>query len=158
MYRLFLALRYLLTRPINLLGMAGITISVWALVVVVSLFSGFLQVVEDHVHAASADVSVTNLPPDLPWPQLRAALRDEPQVADVAPRLLHFGMLARPGRRPPQAPLPGRSALHGGDQPFLFVQGIDPQAEAAVSGWAGWVAVPAVQSAGRCPAGPLAAA
>ena len=34
MYRLFLAIRYLLTRPINLLGMGGITISVWALVVV----------------------------------------------------------------------------------------------------------------------------
>ncbi|MFN9755409.1 MAG: ABC transporter permease [Planctomycetota bacterium] len=158
MYRLFLALRYLLTRPINLLGMAGITISVWALVVVVSLFSGFLQVVEDHVHAASADVSVTNLPPDLPWPQLRAALRDEPQVADVAPRLLHFGMLARPGRRPPQAPLPGRSALHGGDQPFLFVQGIDPQAEAAVTGFAGWLADPAIPTELRSPSPPLAPA
>jgi lipoprotein-releasing system permease protein len=158
MYRLFLALRYLLTRPINLLGMAGITISVWALVVVVSLFSGFLQVVEGHVHAASADVAVTNLPPDLPWPELRAALRDDPQVVDAAPRLLHFGMLARPGHRPPPAPLPGRSALHGGDQPFLFVQGVDPQREAAVTGFAAWLADPAIPAELRSPAPPLAPA
>ena len=52
MYRLFLAIRYLLTRPINLLGMGGIAIGVWALVVVVSLFSGFLQVIEEHVQAS----------------------------------------------------------------------------------------------------------
>ena len=56
MYRLFLAIRYLLTRPVNLLGMGGILISVWALVVVVSLFSGFLQVVEEHVKSASSDI------------------------------------------------------------------------------------------------------
>jgi lipoprotein-releasing system permease protein len=158
MYRLFLALRYLLTRPINLLGMAGITISVWALVVVVSLFSGFLQVVESHVHAASADVAVTNLPADLPWPELRAALRDDPQVVDAAPRLLHFGMLARPGHRPPPAPLPGRSALHGGDQPFLFVQGVDPAREAAVTGFAAWLTDPAIPAELRSPSPPLAPA
>ena len=149
MYRLFLALRYLLTRPINLLGMAGITISVWALVVVVSLFSGFLQVVERHVHAASADLVVADLPPTASWRQLRATLADDPQVAGVAPRLLHFGMLARPGHRPPTAPLPGRSALHGGDQPFLFVQGIDPVAEATVTGFADWLRDPAIPPALR---------
>ncbi|MGK0352797.1 MAG: ABC-type lipoprotein release transport system permease subunit, partial [Planctomycetota bacterium] len=62
MYRLFLAIRYLLTRPINLLGMGGIAIGVWALVVVVSLFSGFLQVIEEHVQASSSDIVATELP------------------------------------------------------------------------------------------------
>ena len=106
MYRLFLALRYLLTRPINLLGMAGITISVWALVVVVSLFSGFLQVVELHVHAASADVVVGDLPAWTEWRKVEAALRDDPNVAGVAPRLLHYGILAKPGRWPGFARMP----------------------------------------------------
>jgi lipoprotein-releasing system permease protein len=144
MYRLFLAVRYLLTRPINLLGMAGITISVWALVVVVSLFSGFLAVVEEHVHAASSDLVVADLPEWTDWPRLRDALADDPQVAGVAPRLLHYGLLLKPGQRPPPAPLPGRGALHGGDQPFLFVQGVDPAAEERVTGFASWLAHPDV--------------
>jgi lipoprotein-releasing system permease protein len=139
MYRLFLAWRYLLTRPINVLGVAGIAISVWALVVVVSLFSGFIEVVEQHVHEASADVIVSGLPTNASWPELQRAIADDPNVAGEAPRLLHYGLLVRPGVRPPPPPLLGRSALHGGDQPFLFVQGIDPVAEAAVSGFAGWI-------------------
>ena len=158
MYRLFLALRYLLTRPINVLGMAGITISVWALVVVVSLFSGFLQVVESHVHAASADVVVGDLPAWGEWRKVEAALRDDPNVAGVAPRLLHYGILSRPGHRPPTPPLPGRSALHGGDQPFLFVQGIDPVAEAEVTGFADWLVAPTIPPELRCEGAPLAPA
>lgn len=156
MYRLFLAIRYLLTRPINLLGMAGITISVWALVVVVSLFSGFLAVIEKHVHAASADLVVSALPAWTDWPKLRAALADDPNVAGAAPRLLHFGLLVRPGHRPPPAPLPGRGALHGGDQPFLFVQGVDPEAEATVTGFAAWIAHPDIPPELRCLGEPLA--
>lgn len=157
MYRLFLAVRYLLTRPINLLGIAGIGIGVWALVVVVSLFSGFLRVVAEHVHAASADLVVGDLPPWARWPALQQALADEPNVAASAPRLLHYGLLLRPGHRPPPAPLPGRGALHGGDQPILFVQGIDAAAEARVTGLPSWLAAPEIPPALRAPAAdPLA--
>jgi lipoprotein-releasing system permease protein len=156
MYRLFLALRYLLTRPINLLGVGGITISVWALVVVVSLFSGFLEVIEKHVHAASSDLIVSDLPKWTSWPRLRQAIADDPEVAGCAPRLLHHGLLARPGRRPPPAPLPGRGALHGGDQPFLFVQAIDPAAEATVTGFAQWLVHPEIPAELRVDGEPLA--
>jgi ABC-type lipoprotein release transport system permease subunit len=140
MYRLFLAIRYLLTRPINLLGMLGITLSVWALVVVVSLFSGVIAVIEAHVHDATADISISGLPPWATWSQVRDAVRDDPNVLGQAPRLVHFGMLNRPGVRPPPPPLAGRGALHGGDQPFLFVIGIDQEAETTVTGFADWVA------------------
>ncbi|MFK7742603.1 MAG: ABC transporter permease [Planctomycetota bacterium] len=150
MYRLFLAVRYLLTRPINLLGIGGITISVWALVVVVSLFSGFLQVVEQHVRAASSDLIVSQLPPWAEWPELEAALRDDPNVAGAAPRVLHYGLLQPPGKRPPPAPLPGRSALHGGDQPFLFVFGIDPAAEREATDFDSWLRDPRIPDALRC--------
>ncbi|MBZ0149963.1 MAG: hypothetical protein K8J09_00415, partial [Planctomycetes bacterium] len=100
MYRLFLALRYLVTRPINLLGMAGITISVWALIVVVSVFTGFIDVVQRHVHSASADIIVSALPTWATWSKLQPALRDDENVAASAPRLLHYGILLPPGRRP----------------------------------------------------------
>ncbi len=139
MYRLFLAVRYLLTRPINLLGMAGILLSVWALVVVVSIFSGFLQQIEHHVRSASADISVHDLPAWAEWTPLERALRDDPNVAGTARRLVHYGMLSRRGQRPPPPPLLGRSALHGGDQPFLFVLGIDAAAETHVTGFGGWI-------------------
>ncbi len=139
MYRLFLSLRYLLTRPINLLGMGGITISVWALIVVVSVFSGVIEVVEGHLRAASGDVVVTSLPPWTTWSRMQEALAGDPNVAAAAPRVLHYGMLLRPGHRPPPAPLPGRGALHGGDQPFLFVLGIDAAAEARVTRFHDWV-------------------
>ena len=139
MYRLFLAIRYLLTRPINLLGMGGIMISVWALVVVVSLFSGFLSVIEDHVQSASSDVIVSDVPEWTRWPDLQAALADDPNVHAAAPRVLHYGMLNPPGSRPPPAPLPGKSALHGGDQPFLFVYGVDSELEAAATDMNAWL-------------------
>lgn len=144
MYRLFLAIRYLLTRPINLLGMGGIAIGVWALVVVVSLFSGFLQVVEDHVQASSSDIVVSELPTWSEWPALRDALQDNPNVAAVAPRLLHYGLLVEPGKRPPPAPLPGRGALNGGDQPFLFVFGIDAELESKATKFGEWIRHPDV--------------
>ncbi len=144
MYRLFLAIRYLLTRPINLLSMFGVMLSVWALIVVVSIFSGFLKVVEEHVHAANADISVSYLPEWARWSKLLPALQDDPNVAGAAPRLLHYGLLHRPGERPPEPPLPGRGALHGGDQPFLFVLGVDPAAEAKVTGFADWLRSPEI--------------
>lgn len=158
MYRLFLAIRYLLTRPINLLGMAGITVSVWALVVVVALFSGVIAVVERHVHAAGSDVTVARLPPWANWGRLRAALEDDPGVAELAPRLVHFGLVHRPGHRPPVPPLPGRSALNGGDQPFLFVLGVDPAAEARTTGFSDWLTGPGVPADLRVadPRAPLA--
>ena len=159
MYRLFLSLRYLLTRPINLLGMAGITIGVWALIVVVSVFSGVIQVVEEHLRDATGDAVVTTLPSWTSWPRVQKALQNDPNVVATAPRIVHYGMLLRPGHRPPPAPLPGRGALHGGDQPFLFVLGVDAAAESRVTGFGRWVVAPEIPADTRVAdaAAPLAA-
>lgn len=149
MYRLFLALRYLLTRPINLLGMLGIAVSVWALVVVVSLFTGFLSVLEEHLQSASAALTVTALPQWADFSALQAQLRDDDNVAGVAPRLVHHGLVQKPGQRQRTPPLPGRTSLSGGEQPFVFVIGIDAEQEAAVTGLQHWLADPAIDPTRR---------
>lgn len=141
MYRWFLALRYLMTRPINLLGMVGVMLGVWALIVVVSIFSGFLQVIRTHVKSANADLSVLALPESTTWPQVRSIVLQDPNVATggCAPRLVQSGLLHRPGERPGPLPLPGRGALQGGDGPYVTVLGVDAAAERGVTGFADWV-------------------
>jgi lipoprotein-releasing system permease protein len=141
MYRVFLAYRYLLTRPINVLGMLGVLLGVYALVVIVAIFSGFLNVVSAHARETTGDLGVLALPPArADAAVLQQALLDDPNVADVAPRLVHFGLLHRPGQRPAPPQLLGRSALQGGDQPFLFLLGVDPAREQAVTGLPHWLA------------------
>lgn len=140
MYRPFLAFRYLFSRPINLLGVLGVAIGVWALIVVVSIFSGFLRVVGEHVRSASADVSVQYLPEDAQYGRLKRAIEGDDNVLATAPRLVHFGLLHRPDEVPPPPPLLGRGALQGGDTPFLFVLGVDPDMERDTTRFPEWLA------------------
>ena len=58
-------------------------------------------------------------------------------------------MLAPPGRRPPPAPLPGKGALHGGDQPFLFVYGVDAALEAEATDLERWLTAAEIPAALR---------
>ena len=87
MYRFYLALRYLLSRPINLLGMMGVAVSVAALIVVVSVFSGFLIEVEKHVQSVTSDLTVIGCER---MDQVESALRSDDNVAAYAPRVVWF--------------------------------------------------------------------
>src|SRR5262249_20577338 len=140
MYRPFLALRWLLSRPINLLGVLGITLGVWALIVVVSIFSGFLHEVSEHIRAAAADIGVQYLPEGATYGPLQRALEADVNVPGPAPRVVPFGRLPRPGRRPPPPPLLGRGSLQGGDTPFLTVLGVDPAHELSTTRLRDWLA------------------
>ncbi len=145
MYRLFLAARYLLSRPINLLGIGGVTLGVWALIVVVSIFSGFLRVVGEHVRSASADVSVWFLPDSARFHDLQTAIDEVPNVAACSPRLVHFGLLNRPGETPPPPPLLGRGAMQGGDTPFVSVLGVDPDLDRKTTALDAWLVAVATE-------------
>jgi lipoprotein-releasing system permease protein len=155
MYRLYLAVRYLVSRPIHLLGIGGVTLGVWALIVVVSIFSGFLVVIGQHVRSASADVSVWFLPDDARFSPLQKAIEETPNVAAAAPRIVHFGLLNRPGERPPPPPLLGRGALQGGDTPFMFLLGIDPDQDRRATGLSHWLDSVAPERRVRDPQQPL---
>lgn len=154
MYRYFLALRYLLSRPINLIGMAGVTVSVWALIVVVSIFSGFLVEVRAHIKAASADLTVRFAEPRS-FAEIQQILESDPNVAACAPRLVWYGLLHALGATHEIAPSVGALGDSGDANDFVNLLGVDPEAEARVTGFRGWLDIDERAVAVRDPNAPF---
>lgn len=142
MYRWFLAHRFLLQRPINLLGVIGVMLGVWALIVVVAIFSGYIGEVRSHIRATTADVSIFNLPPDCSFARVRAVVETDPNVAACAPRVVWSGMLHPTGRATRSDSVAPPDPEIGEDSRFLHLIGIDPAAELGVSGLSTWLAAP----------------
>lgn len=137
----FLARRYLLTRRINLLGVLGVMFAVWAIVLVDSVFTGFVSQIRADVRSGAVDLLVTDLPADTSYDRLRPALVDDAVVA-TAPRLRHHGLIKpvrvrRGGERPvASAEVDFDHTLNG----FALLLGIDPATEEATSGLRQWLA------------------
>lgn len=140
----FLALRYLLTRRINLLSLFGVLFAVWATLVVDAVFSGFVFEIRNDVRRATPDLLVTDLPPGSDFEPIRAAIAAAggEDVVAIAPRLRHQG-LVQPLRSPRFA---GRAAMaseldfdsmEGG---FALLLGVDPELEPAVVDLPAWLA------------------
>lgn len=133
-----LARRYLLSRWINVLGVLGVSVAVWALIVVPSVFAGFIADIYTEVRGTSPDLMLTGLPHDTAYEPLRKALAADPDVVAVAPRLRHYGAIyQRSG---------GADRTFAADADFSsvgtnFVQliGIDPASEAKVTPFATWL-------------------
>ncbi len=139
----FLALRYLLTRRINLLSLFGVLFAVWATLVVDAVFSGFVFEIRSDVRRATPDLLVTDLPAGSDFEPIRAAIAAAAgdDVAAIAPRLRHQG-LVQPLRSPRFA---GRAAMaseldfdsmEGG---FALLLGVDPELEPAVVDLPAWL-------------------
>ncbi len=105
MYRRFLSWRYLIRRPINLIGVTGITVGVGALILIISIMSGFLEESRKTVRGALADVVIqpTTLPrrdgtlvPSSVDGLLEALDADE-RVAAASPHLTWGGMIVQSG-------------------------------------------------------------
>ena len=91
-----LALRYLRSRWVNVIGVIGVMFAVWALIVVRGIFSGFIGDIRTEVRRSAPDLLVTSLPRETGYETLRQALADPDVVAggtDLVPP-------ASPGRRP----------------------------------------------------------
>jgi lipoprotein-releasing system permease protein len=104
-YQRFLSWRYLLRRPINLIGVTGITVGVGALILIISIMSGFLGESRKTVRGSLADVIIqpTTLPrrdgtmvPVSVDPLLEALDADE-RVAASSPHLTWGGMVVQGG-------------------------------------------------------------
>ncbi len=139
MYRLLLATRYLFSRPINLLGVLGIALGVWALIVVPSIFTGYLREVGKHLQSTTADATIRGLPGGVPIETLDELCGADPAVAGLAPRLLWQGLLhpaAPPSRSRP--PARGLDELTS-ESPLVSLLGIDTTRELHFTGLGGWL-------------------
>ena len=138
----FLALRYLLTRRINLLSIGGVMFAVWAILLVDSVFTGFVSQIRTDVRGSASDLLLTGLPNDTSYEVVRRAIAGDEAVASVAPRLRHHGML-QPRLGHDRYEGRHRSAQVDFDHTengFALLVGIDPAAEEAVAGLRQWLA------------------
>lgn len=137
----FLALRYLVTRRINVLSVFGVAFAVWAMLIVDGVFSGFVTGIRHDVRDSAPELLLTDLPHDAAYEPLREVLEADRDVAATAPRLRHHGLL-QPLRATADAERPSRSSTLDFDHAesgFALVLGIDPLREPLVTDVAGWL-------------------
>lgn len=136
----FLIWRYATTRPIHLLVAGGVAVAVWALIVVVSIFSGYIVEVERHTRSTTSDLTVVRLSQPTRFEALEQTLLADPAVAGVAPRVVSYGLVHARGAKRGDARLlldgPGSASR------FLMLIGIDPPREAQTTGLTRWLANP----------------
>ncbi len=107
MYRRYLSWRFLLRRPINLIGVVGITLGVGALIMIISIMSGFLEESRKTVRGSLADLIIQPVAVDLrdghepvsDVQPLLAALREDERVVGACPRLSWGGMVVQTSLR-----------------------------------------------------------
>ena len=103
MYRYYLALRYVLSRPINLLGMIGIALGVWALIVVIAIFSGYMREAVRHVAGATADLSILIASDEMQTDEtLTERALEDPNVIGCGRRIVWHGLLIAEGAERPR--------------------------------------------------------
>lgn len=124
-YELFTGLRYTRAKRrnhfisfISIASMAGITVGVMALIVVLSVMNGFEEKLRDSILGMAADATISTLAPDgmTEWSQIRTLALNTPEVTGAAPYVSGQGML-RAG-----------DALTGAE-----LRGVDPALETTVS-------------------------
>ncbi len=105
MYRSFLSWRYLVSRPTNLIGIVGILVAVGALILILSIMTGFLEESRKTLRGTLSDLIIQpRVEPSLsadgapasPGPLL-AAVRADPRVAGATPQLVWIGTLVQAG-------------------------------------------------------------
>ena len=143
MYKLLLAFQYISSRPIQLLGVFGVALGVWALIVIVSIFTGFIVEVSTHLRGVTGDLKVTGITEDIDGGRLMAILEDDPEVASFTPRYVWYGLLypssAQSDRQVGTGGDTNGARLLGLDSRFVSVVGIDAEREHATTAFPQWL-------------------
>ena len=129
----FLAFRYLVTRWVNMLGIGGVALAVWALIVVIAVFSGFIGEIREHIRISSPELLLTNLDPDRDhsYDRLRAVIEADDDVEATAPRLDHYGIYY-PTDRGRELAMTQAQGFDSHAFNYVTLLGIDPGMEAGV--------------------------
>ena len=136
MYKSFLSWRYLLRRPVNLIGIVGILVGTGALILILSIMSGFLEETRRTVRGSLADLIIE--PNDAPRRDghkvpldpagILALVRADPRVVGACAQLSWFGILAPGGEEAQRSRIklfdPQNAARSG-----VQLVGIDPAEE-----------------------------
>ncbi len=143
MFVWFLALRYLVARPVSYLGIVAIGLGVGALIVVLSVMNGFLEETRDLVRGTTADIVVFPIQDGttrvVPRDEILEVVNAQEGVAGATGRLvrpavykLHTEQGDRGRMRLPDINI-SNSENAGYSQ--VLVLGVDPDREMAVSGF-----------------------
>ncbi len=135
----FLALRYLLTRWVNFIGIVGIALAVWALILVTAVFSGFIAEIQDHIRGATADLTLLGVKADQSYAAIQPILEGDPDVAAAAPRLSHYGVLFPQGFAQRTVAMVGASDGGPAQDSFFRLIGVDPKHEVETTRFRDWV-------------------
>jgi lipoprotein-releasing system permease protein len=104
-YRSFLSWRYMTARRTNVIGIVGIMVGVGALILILSIMTGFLEQSKATVRGSLSDVIIAPVlgegwrgraPPEDPE-ELLAAVRARPEVLSASAHLNWYGLLTLPG-------------------------------------------------------------
>lgn len=130
MFRTFLARRYLLTRRINLLSIAGVAVGVSALIVVLSVMNGFIEETKRRARGTLADLIVAPMASDddarLDDAGWLETIEGVDGVVAASPQLNWFAILRTPGAAGRQMMANSRMADING----VLVKGVDFALEA----------------------------
>lgn len=139
MYQTFLSFRYLRARPISWIGVAGIFVAVSALILILSIMSGFLAETRNHLRGSLSDLLIQphldrflmhegqSVLPKRDSAGILEAVLEDPLVAGASAHYTWYGMLAAAGRERML------SDVNHGDLALVKLVGIDAKEEYSVS-------------------------
>lgn len=121
-----LALTYLFKRPVQLLAVLGVAIGLMALLSVLAVMNGLIEMNRDSIRGPLSDLLlIPAVTAELPrWQDYQNALADVPEIAALAPHLVAYAMFSQPYSQV--------SSKYSGIQ----IIGIDPVLEAQVNDFA----------------------
>ncbi|MDA1259318.1 MAG: ABC transporter permease, partial [Planctomycetota bacterium] len=126
-----IALAWLFRRPVQLLAVLGVGVGLLALLVVLAVMNGLIELNRTGVRSLSADLHLVPPPQEetLLWEPWQQAISGVGEVEAVSPHLVAYALIGFPGLR--SDPTNPRNA----DAFQVQVVGIDPEAEFAVTGF-----------------------